>query len=142
MTDEQIENVLERIGNSRCSDITNFDYLEALDYINRLKDENERLSVALKLAQTRANDAEEKLRANLEKAYEHSEQECNRCMEKVEFKHGLSLDATEERVRKETAKEILTYVGNLSDDCDDRIKLKDYQWHKNLCQKYGVEVEE
>ena len=41
---------------------------------------------------------------------------------------------------KETAKEILQYVGNLYDDCDQRFRLKDYQWHKNLCKKYGVEV--
>ena len=44
--------------------------------------------------------------------------------------------------RKETAKEILSYVGNLYDDCDQRFQLKDYQWHKRLCEKYGVEVEE
>lgn len=44
--------------------------------------------------------------------------------------------------RKETAKEILSYVGNLYDDCDQRFKLKDYAWHKRLCEKYGVEVEE
>lgn len=44
--------------------------------------------------------------------------------------------------RKETAREILSYVGNLYDDCDQRFKLKDYTWHKRLCEKYGVEVEE
>lgn len=45
------------------------------------------------------------------------------------------------QVRKETAQEILQYIGNLCDDCDERFKLKDYQWHKNLCKKYGVEKE-
>ena len=46
-----------------------------------------------------------------------------------------------DEVQKETAKEILQYVGDLYDDCDQRFRLKDYQWHKNLCKKYGVEVE-
>lgn len=46
------------------------------------------------------------------------------------------------KARKETAKEILSYIGNFYDDCDQRFKLKDYQWHKRLCEKYGVEVEE
>ena len=36
-------------------------------------------------------------------------------------------------VRKETAKEILREVGKV---CGD------YQWFKNLCKQYGVEVEE
>ena len=42
---------------------------------------------------------------------------------------------------KDTAKEILQYVGDLYDDGDQRFRLKDYQWHKNLCERYGVEVE-
>lgn len=46
-----------------------------------------------------------------------------------------------EEVRKETAKEILAYVGNLYEDGDDLFQMKDYQWYKNLCKKYGVEVE-
>ena len=44
--------------------------------------------------------------------------------------------------RKQTAKEILTYVGNLYDDCDQRFRLKDYQWHKDLCKKYGVRLDD
>ena len=51
-------------------------------------------------------------------------------------------DEVEQQAIKDTAKEILQYVGNLYDDCDQRFRLKDYQWHKNLCKKYGVEVEE
>lgn len=47
-----------------------------------------------------------------------------------------------ESERKQTAKEILTYVGNLYDDCDQRFRLKDYQWHKNLCKKYGVQLDD
>jgi predicted transcriptional regulator len=42
---------------------------------------------------------------------------------------------------KDTAKEILQYVGDLYDDGDQRFGLKSYQWHKNLCKRYGVEVE-
>lgn len=42
----------------------------------------------------------------------------------------------------ETAEKILTYIGNMIDDCDDRFKLKDYQWHKNLCKQFGVEIKE
>lgn len=42
-------------------------------------------------------------------------------------------------VRKETAKEILTIVGNVVDD-DEWTKLKDYQWFTNLCAKYGVKI--
>lgn len=45
-------------------------------------------------------------------------------------------------VRKEIAKEILTKVGNLTDDGDDRFHLRDYQWFVNLCKEYDVEVEE
>jgi hypothetical protein len=42
---------------------------------------------------------------------------------------------------KDTAKEILQSVGDMVDDGDDRFKYKDYQWHKRLCERYGVEVE-
>ncbi|MGN0805345.1 MAG: hypothetical protein ACI4MS_08180 [Candidatus Coproplasma sp.] len=49
---------------------------------------------------------------------------------------------SDELASEHTAKEILSYVGNLYDDCDQRFQLKDYQWHKRLCEKYGVEVEE
>lgn len=44
-------------------------------------------------------------------------------------------------VRKETAKEILTIVGNVVDD-DGWTKLKDYQWFTNLCAKYGVKIKQ
>jgi hypothetical protein len=43
---------------------------------------------------------------------------------------------------KETAEKILTIIGNMLDECDDRFKLKDYQWHKNLCKQFGVEIKE
>lgn len=46
-----------------------------------------------------------------------------------------------EQGRKDTAKEILEGIGNFFDECDDRFRLKDYQWHKELCKYYGVEVE-
>lgn len=42
---------------------------------------------------------------------------------------------------KDTAKEILQSVGDIVDDGDDRFKYKDYQWHKRLCERYGVEVD-
>ena len=42
---------------------------------------------------------------------------------------------------KDTSKEILQLVGDIVDDGDDRFKYKDYQWHKKLCERYGVEVE-
>ncbi|MCM1437816.1 MAG: hypothetical protein NC131_01200 [Roseburia sp.] len=45
-----------------------------------------------------------------------------------------------EQTRKETAGEILTYIGNLHDDDDNRFKLKDYQWFQNLCNKYGITI--
>lgn len=47
-----------------------------------------------------------------------------------------------ESERRQTAKEILTYVGNLYDDCDQRFRLKDYQWHKDLCKKHGVQLDD
>ncbi len=51
-------------------------------------------------------------------------------------------EAMEEIKRlREQKKEILIYVGNLYDDCDRRFQLKDYQWHKNLCEQYGVEID-
>lgn len=43
------------------------------------------------------------------------------------------LDTVSEKVRKETAREILKEV---SKTCGD------YQWFKNLCKQYDVEVEE
>lgn len=46
-----------------------------------------------------------------------------------------------QNIVKDTAKEILQEVGDIVDDGDDRFKYKDYQWHKNLCKHYGVEVE-
>lgn len=51
-------------------------------------------------------------------------------------------EAMEEIKRlREQKKEILSYVGNLYDDCDQRFQLKDYQWHKDLCEHYGVGIE-
>lgn len=47
-----------------------------------------------------------------------------------------------QKTRKETAREILTFIGNMYDECDSRFKLKDYQWHKDLCKQYGVEIGE
>lgn len=44
------------------------------------------------------------------------------------------------KLLREQNKEILTYVGNLYDDCDQRFQLKDYQWHKDLCEKYNVKI--
>jgi FtsZ-binding cell division protein ZapB len=46
-----------------------------------------------------------------------------------------------EQAVKSTVKEVLQYVGDLYDDGDQRFRLKDYQWHKDLCKRYGVEVE-
>lgn len=46
-----------------------------------------------------------------------------------------------EQAVKDKAKEILQYVGDLYDDGDQRFRLKDYQWHKDLCKRNGVEVE-
>lgn len=45
----------------------------------------------------------------------------------------VGADVIEADTRKETAKEILQEVGKV---CGD------YQWFKNLCKKYGVEVDE
>lgn len=52
------------------------------------------------------------------------------------------LEERDNKARKETAREILTIIGNMLDECDDRFKLKDYQWHKDLCKQYGVEIKE
>ncbi len=46
-----------------------------------------------------------------------------------------------DEVRGETANEILTYIGNMADECDDRFKLKNYHWFVKLCQKYGVIID-
>ena len=46
-----------------------------------------------------------------------------------------------DKVRGETANEILTYIGNMADECDDRFKLKNYHWFVKLCQKYGVTID-
>ena len=39
-----------------------------------------------------------------------------------------------------TDEEILQIVGDLHDDGDRRFRFKDYQWHKDLCKRYNVEV--
>lgn len=78
------------------------------------------------------------------------EDTCNKCHWVTDYKilkyheeEVIKLCEQElKQARKETAKEILSYIGNFYDDCDQRFKLKDYQWHKRLCEKYGVEVEE
>lgn len=44
-------------------------------------------------------------------------------------------------VRKETAKEILTIVGNITDS-EEWTKLKNYQWFTDLCAKYGVKIKQ
>lgn len=44
-------------------------------------------------------------------------------------------------VRAETAKEILTIVGNIADG-EEWTKLKDYQWFTDLCTKYGVKIKQ
>lgn len=80
----------------------------------------------------RADRLETQLQANLEKAYEHNEDECKRCMEKVEPKQSFLLEETEKRVRQETAKEILYNVGNHYSGA----------WLVELYKKYGFEVEE
>lgn len=41
---------------------------------------------------------------------------------------------------KDTAKEILQEIGNIWDD-NGEFMFRDYQWYKNLCERYGVEVE-
>ena len=53
----------------------------------------------------------------------------------------LLADDREKQAVKDTAKEILQSVGDIVDDGDDRFKYKDYQWHKRLCEHYGIEVE-
>lgn len=81
--------------------------------------------------------AEEKLQANLEKAYEHNEDECKRCITKVEAEQSLLLDETEKRVRQETAKELLQ---ELFDEAMRYGKTTDgIEW---MAKKYGVEVKE
>lgn len=64
----------------------------------------------------------------------------------LEYTHNVDTTIREQCIReierKQTAKEILTYVGNLYDDCDQRFRLKDYQWHKDLCKKYGVRLDD
>ncbi len=52
------------------------------------------------------------------------------------------LNSAYKKGSKETAEKILTYVGNLYDDGDQRFRLKDYQWHKDLCKQFGVEIKE
>ena len=42
---------------------------------------------------------------------------------------------------KDTTKEILQEVGDLVDDCGNGFQFKDYKWHRDLCKRYGVEVE-
>ena len=44
------------------------------------------------------------------------------------------------QVRKETAKEIISYLATLTED--GGTPFKGYIWFERLCKKYGVEVEE
>lgn len=53
----------------------------------------------------------------------------------------VELDNELKQTVKDTAKEIFQSIGDIIDDCDSRFNYKDYQWHKDLCKKYGVEVE-
>lgn len=81
MTDEQIERGLERMATCRCPDVTNFDYGEALNYINRLKAENAKLQ-----------------------EWKRRQQICN----ETNTERILQLEDEKKEIRKETAKEILT----------------------------------
>ncbi len=56
--------------------------------------------------------------------------------------HDLALMSGKKEGSKETAEKILAIIGNMIDECDDRFKLKDYQWHKDLCRQYNVEIKE
>lgn len=102
------------------------------------------------LEKARAERIKDDLQANLEKAYVHNEDECKRCMTKVEAEQSLLLEETEKRVRQETAEKILkdllaliinnenfsrSVFGWSTENIKSLIKL----YIKN---KYGVEVEE
>lgn len=161
MTDEQIEKALERMATSRCSDVTNFDYADTLDYIKRLKDEIAGLTGAVEALKTdNANltrtleECNENLQENLEKAYEHNEDECKRCIQKVEAGQSLLLEETEKRVRQETAKAILKELKFLYAERQkeytnwdgNKINAVTTEWLnadiEGIAEEYGVEVEE
>lgn len=52
----------------------------------------------------------------------------------------IEIKRAKEEARKQTAKEIISYLDTLK-GCDGT-PFKDYIWYKYLCKKYGVEVEE
>lgn len=128
---------------------------DALAYINRLKANLEsavrsftRMETLYKVKCKELEVADElKRRQRI-----YNETNTERIMQLEDEKERLVKEADEnaalameqkmraDEIRKETAKEILSYVGNLSDGDDDRIKLKDYQWFTDLCVHYRVEV--
>lgn len=99
--------------------------------IERLKAENEKLKAERE--------------GNIEKALDHNEEECKRCMEKVEIKQNLLIEEIEERVRKETAEEIFERLKPQTHQGVDmggffveiRLHMHDLIW---LEAKYGVKV--
>lgn len=93
-----------------------------LNYINRLKAETEELNA--------------KLQTRLEKAYEHNIEECNRCMDKVNFKHKMQMDCVKDQIRKETAEEILREMISWNDE-----KIDTADFVEAMSNEYGVEVD-
>lgn len=106
-------------------------------------DDNAALAMEQKM---RADKLEAKLQENLEKAYEHNEDECKRCMAKVEVKQSLLLEETEKRVRQDTAIEIFSELFSKEDfviiNGAQSIPFVEMFLIEQLAQKYGVEVEE
>ena len=98
------------------------DYKIMRDELNSTMSENAEL-------QKQVDELKERLRL----AYEECEDELEELFEQCK--------KDREQAVKDTAKEILQSVGDIVDDGDDRFKYKDYQWHKRLCERYGVEVE-
>lgn len=119
---------------------------DTLYLINELGSENERLTEERDLYKKQFNELEprffdlreenQQLKDRIAELEEQRDEQAFITEELIQEKHLWS-----EQARKETAREILLYIGNMLDD-DSRFKLKDYQWHKDLCRQYGVDLGE
>lgn len=106
--------------------------------IHRLQGENAGLQKQIEMQRKiiEYQDSVEDKNAELQKQVDELKEERENMQAEIIATEESRLQAV-----KDTAKEILQEVGNIVDDGDDRFKYKDYQWHKDLCKRYGVEVE-
>lgn len=97
-----------------------------------------------------AENKDEDMIEQIEKAYEHNIAECERCMKKVDMKHQFAMESMKEHIRKDTAKVIYKKVEEFSNspeydlrDAYDCNALDAYNSVKEFIKrKYSVEVDE